>query len=152
MKYFIFGVTAIFLALCSKEAQNKQSPPDYLIFGHYYGHCLGEACVEIFKLTSDGLFEDTSDSYLSSQFEFLPLDTEKYEVARGLKQALPAPLLHSTEASFGCPDCADQGGLYIEISSNGERRNWRIDQDKRMVPGDLHSFLDKVNETIAVLQ
>lgn len=152
MKYFVFGVTAIFLALCSKEVQLKQSPPDYLIFGHFYNFCLGDDCIEIFKLTEEGLFEDISDSYLANQFEFVPLDAEKSKVARGLRQALPAPLLQSPEASFGCPDCADQGGLYIEISSNGERQSWRIDQDKRMVPGYLHSFMDQVNQTISALQ
>ena len=152
MKYFVFGITAIFLALCSREAHQLQSPPDYLIFGHFYGHCMGEECVEIFKLTDEALFEDGSDSYLATEFEFSPLGAEAYDVARELKAALPAPLLNSTETTFGCPDCADQGGLYIEISSNGERRSWRIDQDKRMVPGYLHFFMDQVNQVIDSIQ
>jgi len=151
MKYFVLGITAIFLALCSKEAHQTQSPPDYLIFGHFYGHCIGEECIEIFKLTDEGLFEDVSDSYLATEFEFSPLGAEAFNVARDLQQALPAPLLNSTDSSFGCPDCADQGGLYIEISTNGERRSWRIDQDKSMVPGYLHFYMDKINQVIETI-
>src|SRR5690606_17264175 len=105
----------------------------------------------IFKLTDEGLFEDVSDSYLATEFEFSPLGAEAFNVARDLQQALPAPLLNSTDSSFGCPDCADQGGLYIEISTNGERRSWRIDQDKSMVPGYLHFYMDKINQVIETI-
>lgn len=152
MKYFVFGLTAIFLALCSKEVQFGQKPLDYLIFGHFYGHCIGKECVEIFKLTSDGLYENTTDSYLASEFDFSAMEQDKFDMARELKSAIPVPLFQSTDTTFGCPDCADQGGLYIEISSKGKRQNWRIDQDKRMVPGYLHSFMDKVNQTIESIQ
>src|SRR5690554_4478561 len=100
MKYIVFGLTAIFLALCSKEVQLKQSPLDYLIFGHFYDHCIGKECLRIFKLTDESLYENTSDSYLATEFDFSPLGSEKYDLARNLKEALPASLLHSKEASL----------------------------------------------------
>lgn len=149
MKYLVLGFTALFLALCSKEVGTVQSEMDYLIFGHYYGHCGGEECVEIFKLTDDMLFEDVADTYNATEFDFSPLGNEKFEIAQVLYQTLPAQLLNSTESTFGCPDCADQGGLYIEIATNDESRSWRIDQNERMVPGYLHDFVNKVNRVIA---
>ncbi len=148
MKYLVFGITAIFLALCSKVALRVQSPLDYLIFGHFYGETVGEDCIEIYKLTDQGLYKDVSDSYLVTEFDFSPMGMDQFDVARKLKQALPSLLMNSTESSFGCPDCYDQGGMYIEISTNGESRSWCIDQDKRMVPGYLHFFMDEVNQVI----
>jgi hypothetical protein len=51
-----------FLISCKKD--NAAIPPsDYLIFGHFYGECSGERCIEIFKLEKDKLFEDKADQY-----------------------------------------------------------------------------------------
>jgi len=37
-----------------------------LTFGRYYGKCLGNSCIEIFKLNDDKLWEDVIDGYPSS--------------------------------------------------------------------------------------
>lgn len=148
MKYLIIGLCALLVSFCNKEEGSTVNDIDYLVFGHFYGHCLGEDCVKMFKVTKDQLFEDTTDSYLATEFDFIELEEEKFELARELVQALPDQLLKEDKDTFGCPDCADQGGLYIEISNSGTTKSWRIDQNKSAVPGYLHDLMDQVNEVI----
>lgn len=148
MKYLIIGLSALLISFCSKEDKSSMQDIDYLVFGHFYGHCLGEDCVKMFKLTKDQLFEDTTDSYLATDFDFIPLGKDKFELVKDLVQALPDQLLKEDKDTFGCPDCADQGGLYIEISNNGTTKSWRIDQNKSAVPVYLHDLMDQVNATI----
>lgn len=121
---------------------------DVLIFGHFYGECIGEQCVETFMLTDEKLFEDTNDSYGGTDFNFVELDNEVFEQVSDLIEAFPSQLLNEEETTLGCPDCVDQGGLFIQYSENGEEKSWRIDQSKAAVPEYLHEFMDKVNEKI----
>lgn len=61
---------AIFLfTSCDNGSNNglSLSDSDYIIFGHFYGECGGETCIEIFRLEKDKLFEDINDNYPNSQ-------------------------------------------------------------------------------------
>lgn len=134
---------------CSKEQAIELKDDSYIIFGHYYGMCFGEECVETFKLTSSQLFEDGNDHYAGTgPFEFTELDAQEFEIARRLRDHFPDRLLREESQTFGCPDCSDGGGLYIEYSVDGESKSWRIDQFQRNVPEYLHPFMDHVNATI----
>ncbi|CAM1347614.1 hypothetical protein [Tenacibaculum crassostreae] len=125
---------------------------NYLVFGHFYGMCGGEDCVETFKLTNTTLFEDIIDDYSGVDMDFIELEKDKYEQTKDLINYFPNKLLNQKETTFGCPDCADGGGLFIQYSENGNIKSWRIDQDKNNVPEYLHKFMDKVNEKIALLK
>ena len=141
----------LLLFSCSKEETIDLYNVDYLIFGHYYGECIGEGCVETFKLTESELYEDTKDPYAGGDFDFQPLENEKFEQVKDLINYFPEELLSSEKEHFGCPDCADGGGLYIEISENGKVNSWRIDQMESNVPEYLHGFMAKVNEKISLI-
>jgi hypothetical protein len=152
---------ALFFFSCSKDDNTKsvkepqKTNTEYLTFGHYYGMCLGEGCVEIFKLTTTELLEDQNDHYPhTKQFyvgNYAALDENKFNLVKNLMDDFPSELLQTDTLSFGCPDCADQGGLYIEYFFNNKRRMWTIDQAKRNVPAYLHVFMDKVNEKITLI-
>ncbi|MBY5958531.1 hypothetical protein KUV50_10335 [Membranicola marinus] len=147
MKYLILGIALLTWVSCSKEGVELKAN-DFLIFGRFYGECRGKDCVKMFKLTSDQLLEDTADSYLATEFDFVPLSNDKYQQVKDLMNAIPGQLLNEEEDTIGCPDCADQGGLYIEFSDNGKTNSWRIDQNKSAVPVYLHDFIDEVNKAI----
>ncbi|MFG6687226.1 hypothetical protein ACGK9U_11620 [Mariniflexile sp. HNIBRBA6329] len=136
---------------CSSKNDVPVYDGDYLIFGHFYGFCLGESCIETFKLTSDTLYEDTNDQYTHESFNFEVLAGDKFEQVKDLADAFPTKLLEEKEGVLGCPDCADGGGLYIEYSKNGVVKKWKIDQMKGNVPNYLHNFMDAVNEKIALI-
>ena len=124
---------------------------NFLIFGHYYGLCGGEGCIETYKLTGSKLYEDTIDDYSGQQMNFVELDKALFEAVKDLPSFLPQELLNATETFIGCPDCADGGGLFILYSQNGNEKSWRIDQNKSQLPEYLHNFVDKVNEKIGLI-
>tara|TARA_R110002050_G_scaffold350_4_gene2313 strand:- start:29063 stop:29527 length:465 start_codon:yes stop_codon:yes gene_type:complete len=144
---FIIGITIS----CNNDGGITITKQNYLIFGHFYGECGGEACVETFKLTDQKLFEDTVDDYSGQHMEFVELEDAKFEQVKDLVNFFPNRLLHDTETVFGCPDCADGGGLFIQYSNNGNVKSWRIDQDKNNVPSYLHEFMNKVNVKIELI-
>ena len=122
-----------------------------MIFGHFYGKCKGENCVETFKLTDKGLFEDTIDDRNGQNMKFIQLENEKFLQVKDLVDFFPSQLLNEKKTTIGCPDCADGGGLFIQYSENGNVKSWRIDQEKDNVPRYLHIFIDKVNEKIKMI-
>lgn len=150
----------IFLSLClfgglisciNNDDSIEINEQNFLIFGHFYGKCIGEGCVETFKLTDKKLFEDTIDDYIGQNFEFMELENDKFEKVKNLVDFFPNQLLNKSETVFGCPDCADGGGLFIQYSESGNLKSWRIDQSKNNVPTYLHNFIDKVNEKIGLI-
>lgn len=151
-KVLIVLFTVGILTSCNKNDDgieiNEQS---FLIFGHFYGECIGEGCVETFKLTDKKLFEDSIDDYSGQNLEFLELGNDKFEQTKNLVDLFPNQLLNDNESVFGYPDCADGGGLFIQYSDNGNVKSWRIDQVKGNVPNYLHNFMDKVNEKIELI-
>lgn len=144
-------ITLIFLTACKTEKLNSALETDYLVFGHFYGECLGESCIETFKLTDTKLYEDISDGYSHSNYNFQQLTGEKFIAVKDLIDQFPNQLLTDSIQIYGCPDCRDQGGIYIEYVKNGVVRSWRIDMDKGTVPPYLHPFMDEVNDKISVI-
>ena len=140
------------LISCSNDDSSIEiNEQNFLIFGHFYGECSGEGCVETFKLTDKKLLEDIIDDYSGQNSEFMELENSKFEKAKNLVDFFPNQLLNENETVFGCPDCADGGGLFIQYSENGNVKSWRIDQRKDNVPNYLHNFIDKVNEKIGLI-
>jgi hypothetical protein len=135
---------------CNKDCitLNEQN---YLVFGHFYGMCAGEGCVETYKLTDMKLYEDLIDDYSGQNLEFVELENETFEQVSDLVDFFPNQLLSEEETVFGCPDCSDGGGLFIQYSDNGNLKSWRIDQMQENVPSYLHSFMDQVNEAIVLI-
>ncbi|MEH6679901.1 MAG: hypothetical protein V7724_05100 [Sediminicola sp.] len=136
---------------CKNDDDNRATEGNYLIFGHFYGFCIGETCVQTFKVTDSKLYKDTAGDYTGQDFEFSELDNALFEEVKDVVDFLPDQLLKDNETVFGCPDCADGGGLFIQYLDNGNLKTWRIDQMKENVPSYLHNFMDKVNEKIALI-
>lgn len=153
MKKFILILSfiGVLLSCDTKDNGVELNANDFLVFGHFYGECQGEDCVETFKLTAENLFEDSADDYNGQNLDFTELSNEKFELVKDLKDAFPNQLLSESETTFGCPDCADGGGLFIQFADNDSTKSWRIDQNKDNVPSYMRGFIDKVNEKIALL-
>ena len=81
----------------------------------------------------------------------MELDNEQFELVNDLSDFFPSQLLNESDTIFGCPDCADGGGLFIQYSDNGVLKSWRIDQVQNNVPSYLHDFIDKVNARIVLI-
>ncbi len=157
MKQLIFALCLLTIAISSCKKDNViSSTSDYLIFGHFYGECSGEKCIEIFRLEQNQLFEDTKDVYpYSTSFyngNYILLSQKKFIDASDLLNFFPSDLLLEPKTVIGQPDAGDWGGLYIEYNYNGTRKFWLLDQMKSNVPSKYHNFIDKVNEKIKLIQ
>jgi hypothetical protein len=84
------------LTSCEKDANLELSTSDYLIFGHFYGKCLGEKCIEIFKLENEKLFEDTKGQYPNSgefyEGIWVQLSQQKFNDTKDLTKYFPTDL------------------------------------------------------------
>ena len=150
MKKLVLILAAVVLLIACTKSDNNMTinEQNFLVFGHFYGFCGGESCVETFKLTDEKLFEDTIDDYMGQNLEFEELESGLFLQVNDLPDFFPNQLLNESETVFGCPDCADGGGLFVQYSKNGNTKSWRIDQDYNNIPSYLHEFVYKVNEKL----
>lgn len=138
---------------CNKD----EDPPhnfDFLMFGHFYGLCAGEECIEIYKITDDKLFEANQDTYPGDNMytgTFVGLSEALFEQVNAMDLAVPQALLDVSETTIGIPDAYDQGGFYVEWKSGNTHRHWRIDTNYDAVPEGIHDFLDQVQEAIQII-
>ena len=146
----------IFLLTSCKKDEVELSDSDYIVFGHFYGECLGEQCVKIFRLEKDKPFEDTKKQYPNRfnfyEGDYVQLSQQKFNDTKDLTNYFPTDLLNESDTVIGQPDAGDWGGLYVEYNVDGVRKFWLLDQMKSNVPSKYHNFIDKVNEKIAQLQ
>lgn len=133
-----------------ESEQQEQNHYEYIIFGHFYGHCKGESCIEIYKLTDDALYEDTNDFYPTGtkKYEgaFVKVDTFKSKELNDLNVQIPEQLLQETSTVLGIPDGADGGGIYLELP-NGQY--WLLDMNTNYLPPYLHPLQKQIVEAIA---
>jgi len=162
IQFFLFTVLVSALGACDKN--DVQPEPEatlsetHFIFGTYHGFCMGD-CAELYKIENDALFADTTDRfypfsepYGTIEFQDTPLSTERYTVAVELLAAIPDELLNSEEQTFGCPDCADQGGIYIEIKDGADVQAWNIDISEDNLPEFLVPFVQQIKAVLGELE
>ena len=162
MKTLIFLVSLIFLLAttsCEKDPVTNplpSNPPDYFLFGHYFGMCGGEQCIEIFKVQGNVLYEDSVDKYPSNripyQGKYYRHSDSLFQLVRYLYQQMPSQLWNVKDTTIGMPDAADWGGLYFEISQNGRHRYWLIDKMESNLPEYLRPFSERIEEAVQKLQ
>lgn len=155
LSYSLMALLVGFSAVSCTSDDTNNAPKDFLVFGHFYGMCGGEECVEIFKITDNALKEDGKDEYPNRdklyEGDYTTLATEDFDKVKDLRDHFPKKLLDETDLVLGCPDCADGGGLYIEYKSGDTHRFWFIDQSQASVPSYLHDFMDLANEKISLI-
>lgn len=163
MKFYlaIFIITITILISCKKE--DPIDPCDCyetieFSFGHFYGFCGGEGCVEIFRvdLDQEKLFEDVNDFYPRTDTLYdgnfgIELTDDKYQQVKDLLQYVPTGLYQENQTVLGQPDAGDWGGIYFEMQLAEGRRFWLLDQMDNNMPQEYNDFVDKINEKIAMI-
>jgi len=124
---------------------------NHLVFGQFFGFCVGEMCIENYALTSTKLYEDTVDAYQETNFEFVELNEELFEEVKDLADAFPEKLLQEEEGIIGCPDCGDWGGYLISYVRDGQARTWFVDTQEDSVPEYLNIFTRQIKEKIDLI-
>lgn len=128
---------------------------EYLIFGTYAGSCMGD-CVDLFKLTPDALYKDRSkkrpyqESFFVGDFEKLP--ETKYQKVSALLGGVNPLQGKSAGDTYGCPDCADQGGIYIEYGKGEDRIKGYLDTRVDALPEELRENANLIKELVSLLR
>jgi hypothetical protein len=137
----------ISLSFCTKDSLNDL---DYFAFGDAHGFCLGN-CANFFIIKDGKIYPDDMDFYIESSIKFKSeaLPNEKYELAKRIIDNFPTYLIDKPNKTFGCPDCADQGGIHIEIKEKGQIKIWHFDTNISNLP---HEIQDYVQEIVLVLE
>ena len=160
ISYFVLmclGITA--LAGCDKECDCAGTGEfEYMVFGHFYGECGGEGCVEIYKLSEVALYEDSTDVYPGNLAPYAGVYTllsdEKFQQVKDLIYQLPEELYAESNRVQGMPDAADWGGIYVEMKYKDEpglSGFWLLDQNENNMPQVYNDFVDKINAKIALI-
>ena len=140
----VFAITFILIS-CKKETTTKF---DSFAFGTSYGYCVGN-CANFFLIEGDDLYADNMERLTTPlKFKMDKLSVDKYNLAKQLLTNFPAYLKQKPNITFGCPDCADQGSIYIETIVNGKVETWLIDTDTTKQPAEIRNY---INELRAVL-
>lgn len=151
------GMALVLAGACNDDDNGIPNDPDYVVFGDFYGECMGNGCVDIYKLQTDVVYEDNKDTYPSMKQPYNGNYVSRTNVnvadIKDLLDKIPAKLYNEQDTILGMPDAGDWGGFYIEVNRDHERRFWFI--DKQEFQGDrayLNAFTDAVQEKLDLLE
>lgn len=158
------NLTIIFFLIIISASCNREidecicSSYTEFTFGHFYGECAGEGCIEIFRVDLDQqkLFEDVNDFYprIDTLYDgslWVELPDEKFQQVKNLLTFMPAGLLAENETVLGQPDGGDWGGIYFELQTDSGRKFWLLDQMDNNMPREYNDFVDRINEKIVII-
>lgn len=146
-RYIVIGLMGL-MAISCKKSSEKLEDADYIVFGTFYGFCMGEECREMYMLTNENLYEDIDDSNAD---EYVELPTDLYADVVDLETSIPADLKALPDSTFGCPDCHDQGGVFLRIKKDDVDQSWTIDNDLDAIPTYLHGIVDLIHEKVELI-
>lgn len=142
---------AIILTACEK--QPNPNAAEVLIFGEAYGFCVGD-CAHLFKLSEGKLYQDNIERFTGDEptFNAMSLDETQFEVAKDLLRDFPAYLSAHPNQTFGCPDCADQGGIHLFYNTASEKMYWHIDTNVDNQPAEIREYLAQLHAIVNQLK
>ena len=144
-KYCLLIVCALSIFSCGTEEEKGlcDSPEgDQLIFGTYYGECIGN-CTFLFKIENCEVFEDDMEWFYGEDLKFKPdaLTNDEYLIAEEALNKFPNDLWNEqVDSVFGIPDAYDQGGIFIQKITNGELKSWNLDTNEEVLPTYLAEY------------
>lgn len=149
----LIGIIMLTLACDKVGFDGKLDSDEYLIFGKYFSECGGN-CVTMFMIRNQQLFPDELDWGLPQVIPFsdIPLDPMKFAIAIPLVKSFPNALFESSKRKYGCPDCADQGGFYIRLSTGGNTNTWLIDTRDDEQNKAIIDYKKKIDQVLHLLK
>jgi hypothetical protein len=159
MKKSFLLITCIAIFIFANSACKKKCIPipnapvnNYISFGHFFGLCVGEGCIENFKIDDNGLWEDVLDKYPNGGSfyvgNYVSKPSNQLAAINALVNNIPAALLADSNVVIGKPDAGDWGGVYFEINKNGVHKFWLLDN----MPIVYDSFRNNIKEAIKLAQ
>lgn len=153
---FILILTTGVLVSSCKDEIDQTNCCDYTVFGIFFGECVGENCVETYKLINDELLEDNVDSYpRGGEFlegTFTKRSEADFDYVRNRFPVIPDTLLLDQREVIGIPDGGDWGGVYLAIKEGSVERSWLIDLNKSNISPVYHELVDSLYSIVTELK
>jgi hypothetical protein len=154
-KLLLFSVLTCFLIACTNNDDNDETP-DNIVFGQFYGFCVGQ-CFKPYQLTNIRLTVDDDEEHYMQGYTYKPtdvLDATAFREAKHLLEDIPDELLNAENGKvYGCPDCADQGGVYLELNFNRNTKIILIDNfDSEDQSDAILTYKNKIKNVLEALQ
>ena len=133
---------------CEKDFSSTIST-DTLVFGTFYGNCL-DNCVQLYQLNGKQLLKDQNNSPIPKSIsqELVvsgnSMGERKFHQASCLLEEFPEFFFNTEETVFGIPDAHDQGGIFIQLTRNGETYRWFLDRFTDRLPQHLQVYAQKI--------
>ncbi len=148
MKKLLISLLVIISITSCKESEEPLE--DAFVFGRWSAFCTGN-CVQIYKLENDKLYVDNLNSFRQAgtiTYSPTPLSNQYVAKAKSLKETFPSYLLENPFTVIGCPDCADQGSIYLAFDNREGALYWQIDTDEAAWPEEIRAYM---NELVAFI-
>ncbi len=156
--FYFAVILSLLLSLTACEEEQVASAPQhdsYLVFGSFAGECM-EECVHYYLLDMQerALYRISNKQYPYGnepnllQSDRYKLAEEEFQVAKHLFDELPEQIMQEANPTIGCPDCRDQGGLFLNFSRAGENYEFFVDTDKEAIPAYLQDFLSEAKNVL----
>ena len=144
-------ILTILILLLLTNCKKSSLLGDHFIFGSSYSECEGN-CVNYFMLKKGELYPDDMTN-LSDKLKFknTRLPQEKIDLSKQIESNLPELLKNSSSSTFGCPDCRDQGAIYIEIKNKSKTNKFSIDADTSQIPVEIRKYISDIKLTLRQL-
>ena len=134
---------------------------EQMTVGVFCGEC-GNHCATMYRYYLGGnanmLWVDYTDSYFKKGEDKMTFGTQitdikKYELVNDIIKHIPDSLLLTEKATqrFGCPDCTDGCGIYLEIVQNNKAKKFAIDYQTSQLSGYIKEFAEYLKITIGKL-
>lgn len=154
-KLLLFSVIISFLIACTNN-DDDGGTPDNIVFGQFYGFCVGQ-CFKPYQLTNIRLTVDNDEEHYMQGYTYKAtdiLDETALNEAKQLLEGIPQELLNAENGKvYGCPDCTDQGGIYLELNFNGKSKKVIIDNfDSEDQSNAIIAYKNKIRNVIQALQ
>ncbi|HRW98728.1 MAG TPA: hypothetical protein P5280_04525 [Cyclobacteriaceae bacterium] len=145
-------VISIIFSSC-KDDSDPASRDGYFVFGEAYGFCAGD-CAHFYKIEGGKLFRDNIERYGVDMptFNDVPDDQSNYDLAESLVNSFPKYLINNANQTFGCPDCADQGGYHLYLQNGTEILFWHIDTFADNQPEEIRPYVAQLREILVQLR
>lgn len=144
------AIIFLFIGFSSCQKERDQYNAEYFMFGQFYGFCPSN-CSNIYKISNDELKKDTKKEVPTRTEYYVGNFTESqdfYDEAIALQNSFPTELWNEKNKTFGCPDCVDQGGIYIEYSLKNKKGYWIFDTNIASNPDYLQDYLKQLRDLI----
>ncbi len=107
----------------------------------------------MYLMVGDKIYPDDMNHFYGKLiFKTTPLPNSKFDLAIHLKNNFPQYLRQHPDTTFGCPDCVDQGRIYIKIKEKGKIVFWNIDPNKNTQPMEIRDYIQDMENVLEELK